>query len=90
MGLELLLKKRNPRGQHSELKGKNILSGSRNDELMLTRAEVLCRELEKPAVPRRGVHSVCSLGGPDRFEGCGISAEIRHGKSTDLSDFFIS
>lgn len=52
--------------------------GLRNDELMVTRAEVLCRESEKPAVLRRD--SVCCLEGPDSFEGC-VSAEIRHGRS---------
>lgn len=91
MGLELLLKRREIPGDNTQSsKARTYSVGLRNDELMVTRAEVLCRESEKPAVPRRGVHSVCCLRGPDSFEGCGVSAEIRHGRSTDLRDFFIS
>ena len=73
MGLELLLKRREIPGDNTQSsKARTYSVGLRNDELMVTRAEVLCRESEKPAVPRRGVHSVCCLGGPDSFEGCGV------------------
>lgn len=79
MRLELLVKRISGNNTQSS-KARAYSVGLRKEELMVTRAEVLCRESEKPAVPRRDVHSVCYLGGPNSFEGCGVSAEIRHGR----------
>lgn len=82
MGLKLLLKRRESPGNNTHSsKARAYSVGLRNDELTVTRAEVLCGESEKQAVPGRDVHSVCCFGGPDSFEGCGVSAEIRHGRS---------